>query len=508
MSHPRARIVPHVVAAIAVGLASVAAAAFVLPAPDTAAAACRGEAPAPVSRHDGRNAHCPWLRESRCLRVPLPPPPPSWPPGLLPCRSPSPDPVVTSAPGSAGPASPPPTRPASRAPTGTAGPHVPPGSPPTERTTAPAPPPGPPPPGPPAPPGPPGPPGAPSRAPASPAGSAAAAAVPLSPPGLAAPAAPPTPRGPRTSFLDALPRVSEVPAGRALLGSTLLAAALMLLVGFPADLFNRTLAANYAEIRARLPRSTVAESLAARVPGPLRLGGFVVLGAVVHASRNAGLGLDGRSVALVAALAAALALTTVAAEAGPTAYLRRLGVRRRVRGYPAGLAVAAACVALSRLGDLYPGYVYGVVVAGAVVAGTRLAPRDAGRAAASRIAGLMVGGVLAWLVWSALPESGGSVAESIARTTTAAVAVVAWQRAVFGLTPLAFLDGIAVRAWNPRVWAALYGVGLLGFLHVLGRPVRDRAAHDGGSDVPEMLGLFVAFGAVSVAFWAYFRFRR
>lgn len=56
-------------------------------------------------------------------------------------------------------------------------------------------------------------------------------------------------------------------------------------------------------------------------------------------------------------------------------------------------------------------------------------------------------------------------------------------------------------------WAGLYGLTLLGFVHILLRPSTGYVSNTSESAPFVVVGLFVAFAVFSFGFWGYFRFR-
>jgi len=77
----------------------------------------------------------------------------------------------------------------------------------------------------------------------------------------------------------------------------------------------------------------------------------------------------------------------------------------------------------------------------------------------------------------------------------------------FGMLPLHFLPGEKVYRWNRGVWAALIGLGVFGFAHVLMNPRDGYMADSSRTPLITIVGLLIFFGLSSVLFWAYFRFR-
>lgn len=140
--------------------------------------------------------------------------------------------------------------------------------------------------------------------------------------------------------------------------------------------------------------------------------------------------------------------------------------------FPWAIVIAGLCVAVSRLADFQPGYLHGGIVAATFV-GTS--------------AGL---GIL--------------VLDSFLVVTF----VGALEGVLINLLPMRFLDGLKLMKWNRWVWTGLLLVGLLPFLHVLLSPGSGYIATSDIVPFFTMAALFVGFGLFSIAFWAYFRFRK
>lgn len=79
---------------------------------------------------------------------------------------------------------------------------------------------------------------------------------------------------------------------------------------------------------------------------------------------------------------------------------------------------------------------------------------------------------------------------------------------IVDLIPMRFLDGSRTKAWSRAAWGALFAFGLFVLVHVLIIP---GSGYVGVSDDLKLrvvvVALYVAFGLISVGFWAYFRFR-
>lgn len=351
----------------------------------------------------------------------------------------------------------------------------------------------------------------------SPSASPTAAAV-DSGTGAAAPAAGggsgPPPRT-RSRFTSAVrPPSADLLAIGLVLQNAIAAVLLILLMLFPAELFNSTLEENYDEIRARLglDRPWVGR-LRALTSGrgwhSVGLVAFLAVASIIGGLLDPDFGFDRASFALLLGIAGGLSLMIAVPYLIHAAYMRlRYGDSVRVRPIAGGLLVALGCVAISRLAGFEPGYLYGVI--GGIAMRRELAAREEGRVVALASIGILVVSVVAWFAWQPIAAEAAASANPALGTLVldallAAVFVAGVETLAFGLLPLKFLDGERVLQWNRAVWLVLLAVGMFGFLHVLAHP---QAGLQGSGAFIVVWVLFFAFGLFSVSFWAYFRFRR
>jgi hypothetical protein len=61
--------------------------------------------------------------------------------------------------------------------------------------------------------------------------------------------------------------------------------------------------------------------------------------------------------------------------------------------------------------------------------------------------------------------------------------------------------------WSHTAWALLYAGSLSAFVHILLRPGTGYVSDARESPTAVAVALFIAFGVLSVAFWAYFQIR-
>jgi hypothetical protein len=299
----------------------------------------------------------------------------------------------------------------------------------------------------------------------------------------------------------------------------LLVAILGLLMVFPAQIFNSTYEENHERISrfaGRFRRRRRAEEGSApAAPGRFRrVAVFVVsagLGTVLGGLLDPEFGANRATAALLigvfVALLAAVAVATVAAWVFRTA--RHRPHHWYLRAIPSGLVVAVACVLVSRLTDFAPGYLYGLL-GGAVFAGV-LEKRTEGRAeSVTLLAGLLVA-LGAWVAFepvahaanAANPNLGVLVADSL----LGCLFIGGIEGMLFSLVPLRFLPGHRLKQWGWVPWALLTALTLYVFVHVLLVPSAGYLGRSTSASTNVTVALFIAFGVLSMGFWAWFRFR-
>ncbi|MDQ1697643.1 MAG: hypothetical protein QOJ03_2996 [Frankiaceae bacterium] len=318
------------------------------------------------------------------------------------------------------------------------------------------------------------------------------------------------------AFVLSIPDVHQISLGStAILVNGLLALLMVMLIAFPAELFNGTLKENYEEVRGwfgpitrllhRLESGPLTNSIFGRALGGVV---FVMATGVVYAFVEPGFGLHRESLQLVLALTLGLVVITLLANESALLFGRlRYGERGRLRLRPGALLVALGCVLLSRAAHFEPGYVYGLVAG--FTFSRELPRRQDGRVVLAWASWLLVLGVSGWLLLA--PVKGWAVHHEanfwapIVEELTAAVVVESLTILILAMVPLSFLEG--ERLWRAQklTWALIYGTALFAFLHVVVHP--EFGARKTELPLYTWLGFFVGFCLLSVSFWGYFRFR-
>ena len=319
----------------------------------------------------------------------------------------------------------------------------------------------------------------------------------------------------RSTITSALPTPAQAFSNwRTTLLSAAIAVLAILLITFPAQLFNHTFNEHYDEIVAfwerRLPvvRRARAALLAghdrARSRGVVVL--VVVIGALLGGLLDPNFGFNGPSlttyVSVILSTVWGISVSTLALIAYRR--LRHRDAHWSLRALPAGLFIAAGCVLVSRITDFEPGYLYGVVC-GTVFTGT-LAKHEQGHAVAISTLVTVLLALLAWFAWVPVnAAAGGSGAAGplvVLDDFLGAVFTGGLIGSTIGMIPLRFLPGGTLAAWHRGVWAAVTLVVTFAFVEIMLNPAR--GGHPGTAALGTVITLFVIFGGGSVAFAAYF----
>lgn len=309
-------------------------------------------------------------------------------------------------------------------------------------------------------------------------------------------------------FAASVPALAEVSTDPiVVLQSAALAALLVFLMPFPSQLFNSTLETHEDEIRRwfRFDRmGAVAGGIGALWASWPGVTLFTLLAALLYGFLDPGFGFDLESLATFVGMLLGIVLVT-AAFAVPLALAhRRHGDQASLKVVPVSLLIGVACVLLSRLTGFQPGYLYGLLIGLAFA--RELSAAEEGRATALGAALMLAVALVAWVGLGALPD-GVDFGLVVARTALAALMVAGLEGVVFGLLPMRFLPGESLYAWNRVAWGALLALGAFAFFHILINPASGYLSDTSRTPLFTVLGLLVGFSAVSVAFWAWFRFR-
>lgn len=294
---------------------------------------------------------------------------------------------------------------------------------------------------------------------------------------------------------------------------------IMLLIGAPTPLFNSTLAANRTLIerwaRRRRPKWMRGQprvaTVGARVkavsttwPGLVAYLGIATLlysfleptfpfrnGAETFGTTLFGIGVG-----------------TAVSQIPGELYVRRhyrQGGKVKVALWTLGLA--AACVLITRVTAVEPGYVYGII--GGFTFAVVLSADDKGRMAFRGVAILLAVGFVAWFVRVPFQPGGpitGDTAVVIDRLL-ARMFIMAVEGCAIGLIPLRYLEGEELFSWNRARWANVWGLSLLLFAHVLLYPVSSFEPNPSPTGLWTAAVAVVVYSSLAISFWWFFRRR-
>ncbi|MYS80695.1 FGLLP motif-containing membrane protein [Embleya scabrispora] len=323
--------------------------------------------------------------------------------------------------------------------------------------------------------------------------------------------------GDRSAVTDAVPLPSDIRTDPGAIGRTgLLGVVLVLLVGLPTELFNKTWEHHQGRIAAWWRRRT--NRPADGGPGPLswlvgsspwHVGGYVLITAVLSTGVDPDAGWSVRSGLLSLAFLIAIPVILVAYQWPAERLTRRVTrVPAGFRTVPAALGLAVVCTAISRLAGFVPGLVFGLVAGFVALRERRVGRNQDGQAVLLGTLSCLVVSLLAWggleLVHDRASATDAGTGWVLLDAVAATVFVLGVETLVFGLIPLRGTDGGRLRAWTPAGWAVVYTIVVLCFVHVLVLNPGGDASGPGG-----LIATLVVFGLASLAgfaFWAWFTY--
>jgi hypothetical protein len=317
-----------------------------------------------------------------------------------------------------------------------------------------------------------------------------------------------------TVFVQSVPGPTGITTDPTVLIQAAVASVLLVLVmPFPAEVFNKTVEEHLDEIRGWFGRLPLVGGLAGgderRWRSPLAIAGFVGGSALLYGLLSPGFTADLRGLVTWGGTGAALIVTAWTAAVPRRAMQEgRNADRGRLVGAFGTLGVAVACVAISRATGFLPGYLYGLLLGYRFL--RELTPGDEGRAVHAGAWWMLLIAAVSWLLLDATRATGvgSTVPGALLSTVLATLVVGGIEGIVFALIPMRFLYGAHLFGWSRVRWSLLYGIGLFGFLVIVLNPANGFVATANPAALPTAIGLFIGFGVLSFGTWAFFRFRK
>ena len=317
----------------------------------------------------------------------------------------------------------------------------------------------------------------------------------------------------RSVVITEIPKPTDIDLSPKSVGaSAALTILFLLLVSFPGALLDATLDENYDEIRGWFRRKPLAQKVPrvrSTASQGLGLVGFLLAGGVAGAFLDPSVGPSLTTGALVVGLATSLAIVFVCFGLPGIIFMRRKhNDRGQILLRPGALVLTAALVLASRALHLEPGFLFGLI--GGLTFATNLTPRSSGRLAIVTSIFTLAVGFAAWFLWvpvsAAAAQGDATFWMVVADAALAGTFIAAVETLVIGLIPMKELDGGTIRSWKFLDWAGVYFIGAYAYVLVVLRPASASGPDNNGAPWKALI-IAGSFAAMSIAFWAYFRFR-
>ncbi|HUP26075.1 MAG TPA: FGLLP motif-containing membrane protein [Candidatus Limnocylindrales bacterium] len=317
----------------------------------------------------------------------------------------------------------------------------------------------------------------------------------------------------RSVFVRSVPDPTELTKSvRAVITSLVLAAILILLIAFPADMFNSTLQSNYDEIAGwfKLGKLKGLTRQLRKTPTPIAVSVFAVVGALINSQLSPDFGWNRASLALLLGMIITIIIAALLYDISRALYLRRrYKVTSKLRIHVLGLMTGGILVAMSRLSHFLPGYFYGMFTA--LVYGNEPADEQDGEGLAISSILLLAVAAIGWFAWIPVKHAATKPAAGlpilVLDATLASLWVSALSAIVFALAPLRFFYGEQVKKWSSKGWLVIYSLGMSLFVYTLIHPGQNFYGTSDKTTLRAVLTLFIGFGVFSLIFWGYFRYR-
>lgn len=314
-----------------------------------------------------------------------------------------------------------------------------------------------------------------------------------------------------SSFGRELRRVSNVASTPAAVigGAALVSGAFVMFVALPSELLHATLRQNYRRAFNRLTRgwqhATRMLPAMAQVPFPpwFRVVSVLTAASVISAGAMASSADPIIIVRLTAAMFAAFMTTNGLSIVTSWLMGRRFAMWPQLTLMPGFLLLSALSVVFSRLAGLQPAILFGILM---VVTFGKALPRNQQGVLSTVLSGTFLGiGVFAWFVYSLIDSGRTGMTVEFLREYLTTLATGGIGYCVVALLPLTYLEGIAIFRWSKSLWAVLYISVIVIFQLTVVRMPGSWQEMSGATML--WCTAFGTFGVVSVAVWAWFRFR-
>jgi hypothetical protein len=292
----------------------------------------------------------------------------------------------------------------------------------------------------------------------------------------------------------------------------------VILIFLFAQIFNKTLEENDAEIRkifrgVTSPFTSAWSAGAERVTLPAIAGplAMIVLAALIYGFGSPDFGVNKQSVVLLLSYLGVFLAMTYVYEGGQALMARRFGFPATVKVFPFAVLICVICVVLTRVEGFQPGIIFGFVAGDALLAEAVLTKEQEGKRVLYPALVLMGMGVVAYLLagpFRTLAEDTDFWLASVPEGLAVGLFIAALQGLFFEMIPIEFMDGHKLFRWNKLAWLGMASVTAFLFWHVFinGGAAADEAVQ-AGDTVAALILLGVCVG-LTVLVYSFFWVRR
>ena len=274
----------------------------------------------------------------------------------------------------------------------------------------------------------------------------------------------------RPDIVRAVRAPSTISTNAGVVGTNVaLALATLVVMLATAAIFNQTLEENDHEIRAFLsslakPFAAAAASLAPAAGAIGReglqirwLGPMIALGlaALLFGLEDLSFSFSDSTIVLTLSFLVTFAVLLYVYEGGQLLMTNRYGLPATIRVFPAGVAIAIICVALSRAQGFEPGLVFGFVAAHSLTVPTVMSKRQLGHQVFWPMLVLLGVSVVAWLLADPareLAEDGDTMWAALPEGIAIGLFLAGVEGIFLQMIPLRFMDGHKLITWNKAAW--------------------------------------------------------
>ncbi|MEX2159457.1 MAG: choice-of-anchor L domain-containing protein [Dehalococcoidia bacterium] len=231
---------------------------------------------------------------------------------------------------------------------------------------------------------------------------------------------------------------------------------------------------------------------------------------LIYMFSDASAGWNEHSAVLFVSLIIALAIATYVYEGGEALVTRqRFRFDAGVRVFPAAIAIAIGFVTLARLTHFEAPVIFGFVASCVMLAPAELERHEAGQVVSAPAVILLALALGAWALLIPLRDATGDAGAwgQVPTEVAALIFIGGIEGLVFAMVPLRFNDGWKIASFNRLVWLVLMAVPLFIFCWVVVNPQAKEFDALLEGRVRTVVGLVVAYAAVTAAVWLFFHFR-